>query len=314
MNYNKILSNLAALGRYSCLGLDVDYDKLPKSVKGDGLKEKITACYDFLLNIIVATGGNVQSYKPNLAFFERFGGEGISMLEEIVRYIRKKFPDVFLIGDGKRGDIGNTNMAYMEMLEIFDAFTIAPYLGGEANKPFFFKMVDEKEVLRDKLVFVLCQTSNEKADEIQGLWTLPFNPAAIPDGVGKMDWWDKIVTANLNGEILPLYQNVAKKAITWSPNVGLVTGATYPENMAAVRRIIGDDRYLLIPGHGTQEGDLEASLDAGMTRRGRIVLNVSRAALYGSKNEDYAEVCNNYIVDLNGKIMAFRRKKYGEFA
>jgi orotidine 5'-phosphate decarboxylase subfamily 2 len=312
MNYNVILANQAARGNFVSLGLDVDVSKIPDCKKGiGGKKDDANIAYDFLLEIISSTADVVQSYKPNFAFFEQFAEEGFGILEDIAKLIKKSFPGVLLIGDAKRGDIGKTNEFYMKTLMKFDAYTIAPYLGGEANKPFLF---DEEQKLRDKLAFVLCQTSNKGAEEFQGLWTMDFNPAKIPPGIGAMDWMDKIKTAYLNNDILPLYQKVAKNAMTWSPNVGLVTGATYPENMKEVRKIIGEDRYLLIPGIGTQGGDLEATLDAGMTKKGKVIINVSSSALYASKGEDFAEACRKEIIKLNKQINDFREIKFKNVA
>ena len=305
--YKQILTAQFAKGHFGCLGLDVDPTKIPACKKGKGgNKLTINSCYDFLVDIIDASAGEVAAYKPNLAFYEQFGLEGWAMLETIVANIRHISKDILIIGDGKRGDIDNTNAAYMKALEMFDAFTIAPYLGGQANKPFFF---DEAGVLRDKLVFVLCQTSNKGAGEFQDLYTIDFNPAEKPDEMAISEWYNKIKEVNDN--ILPLYQRVAKNAINWSPNVGLVTGATYPENMASVRKIIGDDRILLIPGYGTQAGSLEASLDAGMTKEGNVLINTSRGALYKSSGEDFAEACNNEIIKLNNQIKNFRMQKFG---
>lgn len=308
MNYREIIKARASRGLYSCLGLDIDPTKIPKCKLGSSGKLPINAAYDFLQEIISATADVLAAYKPNLAFYEQYGPEGMAMLQNIVTDIRNISKDILIIGDAKRGDIDNTNEAYRKALEMFDAITISPYLGGEANKPFFF---DQEGVLRDMLVFVLCQTSNKGADEFQGLYTLDFNPAIIPDGVSMMRWFDKIKNAHLNKEILPMYQKVAKNAINWSSNVGFVTGATYPENMKAVRQIIGDDRFLLIPGYGKQAGGLEEALDAGMTREGGILVNTSRDALYASSGEDFASACRSKIIQLNKGINAFWEKKYG---
>lgn len=306
MKYKPILANQAASNHHAGLGMDVDPSKIPKCKMGiPGKKEIITSCYDFMFDIIQRTYDVVQFYKPNLAFYERFGSEGYAMLENVVADIRHIAPNVLLIGDAKRGDIDNTNNAYMEALELFDAFTISPYLGGEANKPFFF---DENEQLRDKLVLVLCQTSNKGANEFQGLYTLPkdMNPWNKPEGMTSLDWLHEIQRFSL-----PLYLRVAKSAIEWSPNVGLVTGAPFPENLKKVREMIGEDRFLLIPGIGAQEGDLEKCLAAGMTKKGRVLINTSRMALYKSHNEDFAEACRQVFIDLNERICKFRENTFG---
>lgn len=306
MDYKRILAEQAAFNHFGCLGLDIDSSKIPECKRGKpGYKDTLTSAYDFLFDVITETSSVVQSYKPNLAFYEQFGAEGYAMLENIISDIRHKAHGVLVIGDAKRGDIDNTNVAYMKALEKFDAFTISPYLGGIANKPFFF---DEKNVLRDKLVFVLCQTSNQGAEEFQGLFTLPLgiNPWDQPEGMTSYKWLHEIQRASL-----PLYLRVAKNTMEWSPNVGLVTGAPFPENLKKVREIIGDDRYLLIPGIGSQNGDLEKCLAAGMTKKGRVIINTSRAALYASSGDDFAQACKNVLIDLNERISTFREKAFG---
>ncbi|MFU8796106.1 MAG: orotidine-5'-phosphate decarboxylase [Dehalococcoidia bacterium] len=204
--------------------------------------------------IIEATSDLVCAYKPNLAFYEALGSAGLSILEQTVKHIPG---DVPVIADAKRGDIGNTAKAYARALfEVFgfDAATVSPYLGHDSVEPFVG--------YRDKGVFILCRTSNKGARDFQDLHT---------DG-------------------LPLYEVVARKAGEWNvhDNIGLVVGATYPEELKKVRSIC-PEMCLLIPGIGTQGGDLASAVRYGVDARGeRAIFNVSRQILYASREKDFA--------------------------
>ncbi len=206
--------------------------------------------------IIEATGDLVCAYKPNLAFYEALGSAGLSILEETVKHIPG---DVPVIADAKRGDIANTAKAYARALFSvfgFDAATVSPYLGHDSIEPFVG--------YRDKGVFILCRTSNRGARDFQDLRT---------DGQ-------------------PLYEIVARKAGEWDVhgNIGLVVGATYPEELKKVRSMC-PEMCLLIPGIGTQGGDLASAVRYGVDARGeRAIFNVSRQILYASKGEDFAGV------------------------
>jgi len=214
----------------------------------------VTDIAQFNRAIIEATSDMVCAYKPNLAFYEALGTSGLAVLEETVKYI----PDgVAVIADAKRGDIGSTAKAYARALFSifgFDAATVSPYLGYDSIEPFVS--------YEDKGVFILCRTSNRGARDFQDLHT---------DG-------------------LPLYEVVARKAGEWNVrgNIGLVVGATYPEELKKVRSIC-PEMCLLIPGIGTQGGDLTSAVSYGVDARGeRAVFNVSRQILYASKGQDYA--------------------------
>ena len=205
--------------------------------------------------IIEATSDLVCAYKPNLAFYEALGTSGLAVLEETVKYIPDGVP---VIADAKRGDIGSTAKAYARALFStfgFDAATVSPYLGYDSIEPFVS--------YEDKGVFILCRTSNQGAQDFQDLHT---------DG-------------------LPLYEVVARKAGEWNVrgNIGLVVGATYPEELKKVRSIC-PEMCLLIPGIGTQGGDLASAVSYGVDARGeRAVFSVSRQILYASETRDYAE-------------------------
>jgi orotidine-5'-phosphate decarboxylase len=246
-----------------CIGLDPDPELMPAV---DVLK--------FNKAIIEATSDLVCAYKPNLAFYEALGSEGLTILEKTVKYIPGDIP---VIGDAKRGDIGNTARAYARALFSvlgFDAATVNPYLGFDSIEPFIN--------YRDKGVFILCRTSNKGAADFQDLLA--------------------------NG--LPLYEAVARKAQQWNAygNIGLVVGATYPEELKRVRSIC-PEMPLLIPGIGAQGGDLASAVGYGVDARGeKAIINVSRQILYASKEKDFARSARNVAEKIRNQINDYRSK------
>lgn len=238
-----------------CVGLDPDFDKLPA-----GIKDSQTPLFDFNKAIIDATAELACAFKPNTAFYESRGAEGIEELKQTCDYIRDKYPYIPIIIDLKRADIGNTNKHYAIFAFDYlgaDAITVHPWLGREAVQPF----LDYK----DKGIIVLCRTSNDGAGEFQ----------------------------DMQSDRLPLYMHVAKNvAKKWNTNRNclLVVGATYPEEIGRVRRMVGDDMVFLVPGLGAQGGDAEAVIQAGVNRAGRgLIINSARAILYASDGDDFAE-------------------------
>ena len=228
--------------------------------------------------IIAATSDYVCAYKPNLAFYEALGEKGYAALSETLAAIPDDIPT---IGDAKRGDIGNTAKAYASALfdELgFDAATVNPYLGGDAVEPFL-----ERE---EKAAFVLCRTSNPGARDLQDL--------AVSDG----------------GTSRPLFEVVAEMAARWNArgNVGLVVGATYPEELRRVRQICPEMTFL-VPGVGAQGGDLAAVMANGLDAKGGgLIINVSRQVLYASKGADFAEAAGEAARRLRDDIEAERRR------
>ncbi len=228
-----------------CVGLDPDPSLMP--VKGIA---------EFNRAIVESTRDLVCAYKPNLSFYEAQGLEGIGALEETVSYIRTAAPDVVVLGDAKRGDIGSSNAQYAKALFEtwdFDAATVNAYAGGDAIAPF----LDYTE----KGVFVWCRSSNPGAAELQDL-------TLVDDESGAR----------------PLYEWVARRANDWNANgnVGLVVGATYPAELGSVRAIC-PDMPVLVPGLGVQGGDLKASVRAGIDATGRnLIVSSSRSILYAS--------------------------------
>lgn len=228
--------------------------------------------------IIDATADLVCCFKPNSAFYESGGADGVRQLKLTCDYIREKHPDVPILLDYKRGDIGHTNEQYakfaFEYLGV-DAVTIQPYLGREANEAFLN--------YKDKGLFVLCRTSNPGASELQDLEV----------GSGKK-----------------LYQTVAEKvAKEWNQhgNCHLVMGAPYPEELAWARQAMGEDMVFLCPGAGTQGGDLGKTVKAGMNRQKTgVIINASREVLYASSGADFAQAARTKAMRLRNQINEYR--------
>jgi orotidine-5'-phosphate decarboxylase len=226
--------------------------------------------------LVNATHDLVCAYKPNFAFYEALGLPGLRALEQTIGHIRDEAPQVLLIADAKRGDIGNTAAAYARALfDVwgFDAATVNPYLGGDAVSPFLD--------YRDKGTFVLCRTSNPGAGDFQ----------------------DLVVSDNASGGG-PLFQQVALRALEWDRygNLGLVVGATYPRELEEVRTLCPNMPFL-VPGIGSQGGDLEQSVRYGTTASGRrAIVNSSRGIIYASRGPDFAEAARSATEQLRDGI------------
>jgi len=250
-----------------CVGLDSDTTKLPTGV------DQLT----FNKAIIDATHDLVCAYKPNSAFYEALGDEGVINLKQTCDYINEKYPEIPIILDAKRADIGNTNQGYVnfafEYLGV-DAITIQPYMGGEAVQPFLEQT--------DKGIIVLCRTSNDGSAEFQDL--------------------------QIDGK--PLYKIVAKNvASNWNKNNNcmLVVGATYPEEIAEVRAIVGDNMWFLIPGVGAQGGDVEKTVNSAKNSDGTgMIINSSRGIIFASSGPDYAEIARAKTIELRDEINKYR--------
>ena len=245
-----------------CIGLDVDLHRLPA-----GIAPTQEGVVRFCREIVDATHQFAAAYKPNLAFFEGMGTWGLEALEAIRQHIP---PGVIAVADAKRGDIDSTNVHYAAaVFDVlgFDAVTAHPYLGAETLEPFLSRP--------DRGVFVLCRTSNPGARDFQDLRAE-------------------------NGE--RLYVTVAKAVQSWNinDNCGLVTGATYPEELAEVRQV-APDLPLLIPGIGAQGGDLPATVKAAGTTS-PMLINASRSILYASNKSDFAEAAAEAAAELHTAI------------
>lgn len=254
-----------------CIGLDSDLDKIPIHLKTEKQPQFI-----FNKAIIDATHDLVCAYKPNIAFYEAEGIDGLLQLKTTVNYLKEKYPEIPVILDAKRGDIGNTNEGYVKFAFDFlgaDAITVHPYLGKEALKPFLER--------KDKGILILCRTSNVGAGEFQDL--------------------------EMGGK--PLYQIVAEhieKEWNYNGNCGLVVGATYPIELEIVRRIV-KDLPLLIPGIGVQGGDVEKTVKAGVDKNGQnAIINSSRGIIFASRGGDFTQVARIEAEKLMNEINKFR--------
>lgn len=254
-----------------CIGLDPDLEKLPKHIQAN--KHPL---FEFTKDIIDSTHDLVCCYKPNSAFYEARGVQGIGELQMTCEYLREKYPEIPILLDFKRGDIGNTNKGYAAFAFDYlgvDAVTLHPYQGIEALQPF----LDYKE----KGLFILCKTSNPGSGEFQNLL--------------------------INNE--PLYTIVAKQvAKEWNQNSNcfLVVGATYPEELQKVRAIVGD-LTILTPGLGAQGGDTKAVMKAGLNaKKSGLLINSSREILYVGNGQDFAQKAREKAVIIRDEINTYR--------
>lgn len=245
-----------------CVGLDPDPQLMPIG----------TGVFEFNREIVSATSDLVCAYKLNLAFYEALGDKGMEALKGTIKCIP---PGVPVIGDAKRGDIANTARAYASAifdLLGFDAATVNPYLGFDSIEPFIR--------YADRGIFILCRTSNPGAQDFQSL---------------------RFETASGSAS---LFELVAIKASEWNRygNIGLVVGATYPEELRLVRQS-HPDMPLLIPGIGAQKGDLALAVRYGVDRNGgRAIINSSRQIIYASKDKDFARAAHQAALDLREQI------------
>jgi len=253
MNNQQLFSNIKKKGSFLCVGLDTDINKIPKF-----LLDTTDPMFAFNKEIIDATAEYTVAYKPNIAFYESEGLEGWRSLEKTVHYIRENYPDIFLIADAKRGDIGNTSSMYARAFfekMAFDAITVAPYMGEDSVKPFL--------AYEGKHVVLLALTSNKGAFDFQFI-------------------------ADINGE--KLFEKVIRTSLNWgtAKNMMYVVGATKAEELAEIRKII-PEHFLLVPGVGAQGGSLQEVAKCGMNAQCGLLVNSSRAIIYASNGHDFAQ-------------------------
>ncbi len=255
-----------------CVGLDPDPARFPGALKGDATK-----IYDFCAAIVEATADLVIAWKPQIAYFAAHRAE--AQLEKLVAHMRKVSPGVPVILDAKRGDIGSTAEQYaIEAFERYDAdaVTLSPFMGWDSVQPYL--------KYAGKGAFLLCRTSNPGGDDLQNqrLSSVPGEPL--------------------------LYEHVARLAQgPWNLNgqLGLVVGATYPAEIERVRQV-APQVPLLIPGVGAQGGDAVATVKAGWRADAPIAVNSSRAILYASSGEDFAEAARREAMKTRDVLQAAR--------
>jgi orotidine-5'-phosphate decarboxylase len=269
---NKLSAAWTANDSLLCVGLDPDLARLPAQFQNDA-----QGIYHFCREIIDATADLACSFKPQIAYFAALGAE--DQLEKICHYVRDNYPHIPLIMDAKRGDIGATARQYArEAYDRYgaDAVTVSPYMGSDSVEPYM--------EWSDRGIIVLCRTSNAGGSDLQFL--------------------------NVDGK--PLYQHVARLvAEKWNGNgqCALVVGATFPEELAQVRAIVGD-MPLLVPGIGAQGGDIAATVKSGKTSAGTgMMINSSRAILYAAPqggSEDFAAAARRVAEETRNAINLHR--------
>ncbi len=253
MTRKELINQITTKKSFLCVGLDPDMDKIPQHIK----EASTDPIFDFNKQIIDATASYCVSYKPNNAFYEAYGINGLRSLEKTIHYIRSNYTDHFIIADAKRGDIGNTStmyaQAFFKELNV-DAITIAPYMGKDSVEPFL--------KFDDKWAIVLALTSNEGAANFQ----------------------------LLKSNTKELYKHVLKTCSEWgnSANMMFVVGATKAEMLKEVREIV-PEHFLLVPGVGAQGGSLEEVCKYGLTKDIGLLINSSRGIIYASSGIDFAE-------------------------
>jgi orotidine-5'-phosphate decarboxylase len=254
MNARQLFNQIREKQSYLCIGLDTDYEKIPKI-----LLDSEYPVFEFNKRIIKATADISVAYKPNMAFYESLGASGQMSLEMTVNYIRSHFPEIFIIADAKRGDIGNTSKMYASAFFRnfdFDAVTVTPYMGIDSVKPF----LDYHE----KWVILLALTSNEGAGDFQ--------------------------LQKLEGNQEFLFEKVISTSKNWgnTDNMMYVVGATKAEWLKKIRDIV-PDHFLLIPGVGAQGGSLKEVSEAGMNSQCGLLVNASRSILYADITSKFDE-------------------------
>lgn len=263
---NKIISKNNSL---LCVGLDTELEKIPKHLLGS-----VNPIFDFNKAIIDSTHDLVCVYKPNIAFYEALGIEGLKQLKQTIEYLKNNYSDIPILLDMKRGDIGNTASMYAKAAYEYwgvDSATVYPYLGYDSIEPYL--------KYTDKLTILLIKTSN-------------------PDSVMFQDM-------KVGGE--PFYLAMAKKIQKWeNNNFGLFVGATYPEELKQVRELFSD-RIFLSAGIGAQGGQAEKAVRAGVDKNGKgIMFNATRSIIYASNGLDFVEKAREEAIKLRDQINKYR--------
>ena len=269
MKRTKLVENILSRGSFLCVGLDPDQAKMPKHLAEKGAE----GILEFNKAIIDATAPYAVAYKPNLAFYEALGADGLRAFEQTCQYIRQNYPDQFIIADAKRGDIGNTARmyarAFFDQVGV-DAVTVAPYMGEDSVKPFL--------EFEDKWAVVLALTSNKGSLDFQ----------MIED---KHD--------------TPLFKRVVKQVQKWgSPvNTMFVVGATRGELIGEVRKA-APRSFFLVPGVGAQGGSLEEVCQYGLIDEVGLLVNSSRGIIHASSGDDFAQAAAQAAATLAAQMRA----------
>jgi orotidine-5'-phosphate decarboxylase len=272
MNHLQLFNNIVEKRSFLCVGLDSEIEKIPSF-----LKKSKDPVFEFNKRIIDSTQKYAVAYKPNVAFYESAGAAGWISLEATVKYIRKMYPDIFIIADAKRGDIGNTSKmyakAFLEKMP-FDAITVAPYMGEDSVSPFLS--------YSEKWVVLLALTSNKGADDFQ----------------------------YHNEDGIKLFERVLTVSQKWGTidNLMYVVGATRAEMLKDIRKIV-PEHFLLVPGVGAQGGSLEEVAKYGMTGKCGLLVNSSRGIIFADSTENFAKVAGEKAKEMQQEMEKYLRER-----
>lgn len=273
MNKQQLFENIQRKQSFLCVGLDTDIKKIPQH-----LLQEEDPIFTFNKAIIDATADYCVAYKPNLAFYESLGVQGLMAFEKTVDYLKKNYPDQFIIADAKRGDIGNTSEMYARSFFDYmnvDAVTVAPYMGEDSVKPFL--------IYPEKWVILLALTSNKGSQDFQ-------------------------LTEDANGE--RLFEKVLKTSQTWATDEQMmyVVGATQGKMFLDIRQY-APDHFLLVPGVGAQGGSLKEVARYGMTDQCGLLVNSSRAIIYADKSENFASAARTEALKIQQEMAIYLQEK-----
>jgi orotidine-5'-phosphate decarboxylase len=272
MRIEALKKQILAKKSFLCVGLDVDLEKVPEHIKA--MEDPL---YEFSKAIIDSTAAYAVAYKPNIAFFETYGPEGMASLKRVMDYLNNKYPEIFTIADAKRGDIGNTATryakAYFETYN-FDSITIAPYMGKDSVEPFL--SFDEKYAI------LLALTSNGGSSDFQ--------------------------TQQVGGQML--YEKVIQTSVEWqgSERLMYVVGATKANALKKIRELIPNS-FLLIPGVGAQGGSLTEVAENGLSIDVGLLVNSSRGIIYASTDDNFAREAEKAARELQSQMETILKNK-----
>ena len=272
MKLSSLIEQIKLKKSYLCVGIDPDLEKIPGHIRNQ--KDPI---YTFSKSIIDSTVKFAVAFKFNIAFFEAYGIDGLVSLEKLIKYVNKQYPDVFTIADAKRGDIGNSSSRYAKAFFEgfgFDSITVSPYMGRDSIEPFLS--------FKDRYAIILALTSNSGSKDFQLIST-----------EGKK-----------------VYERVLIESRKWNGNENImyVVGATKSTYLENVRKLIPDS-FLLIPGVGKQGGSLEDVSSLGINKNIGILVNSSRAIIYASNKEDFADRAGFEASKLQGEMELILKEK-----
>ncbi|MGB4291288.1 MAG: orotidine-5'-phosphate decarboxylase [Bacteroidales bacterium] len=268
----ELFENIKKKKSFLCVGLDPEIEKLPRSVFSES-----DPVFEFNRRIIDTTHSYAVAYKPNVAFYEANGARGWETLEKTVRYIKDNYPDIFVIADAKRGDIGNTSRMYAKAFfenMPFDAVTIVPYMGEDSVTPFLS--------VPGKWAIILALTSNKGSTDFQ----------------------------YHNEDGIKLFERVISVSQKWGTidNIMYVVGATKPEMLKDVRKI-APDHFLLVPGVGAQGGSLQEVAKYGLNSTCGLLVNSSRAIIFADNSEFFHRVAGDKAREMQVEMEKYLSQK-----